>query len=914
MRVYLLVGVFWMLWTQGVKGQVDFEYYDSIPVLWNNSPLPQPWTGGMSHMHFAELDLDFDGVEDLLALDRMGNRAMAFLRKGSGQNFYYTYSYEVSKRIPELRGFVIAADINCDGKKDLFTGNQFAGILLYLNTSTQGQLQFTKNPNGDFLFSQFGTISSTIFNNPLSIPVIADLDGDNRLEVINQSVFEDRFELHRAVQPCTTHFEQIKLCWGGFVKSDLFLSLHLMSCSINNLYEDVILPEKVQHLGAVNAALMDLSGNGRLDMLMSEEDYPTMTAVFNTGTSNINAWMTGQDTAFPSGNPIYLPYSPSPVFIDLDKDGKKDLLLSPRQRTGRMKNSVWYLKNVGTGPAAQFQLQTKSFLQDQSLNLEYAAYPVIADLDGDGKPDLIAGHHGQEIDSALYRGRLYFFKNTGTASMPVFELADTNLANTWGLNAANLYPTLGDIDGDGDLDLIVGLSDGSLVYVENTGTSTNPQWAVPVSNFQNIQVGQWAAPELVDVDGDGKLDLLIGNRLGHILYYKNTGTSTNPVFTLSNQKFGGVDMRGPFDFNGHAMPRHFRLQGRSLLAVGSHTQGIHLFDSLSLISQKPESITQSIGNGSHQLNTADLTPFGISRRTGRNQVLYRAQDIKDAGLVAGRITQLAFNLSLSGNFYISQGISIKMKNTKLSQLQQFDTLGFTEVYNQMLILSTGWNVIPLTTTFLWDGHSDLVIEFCFSQNMPSQDLVITGHDAGFPANAYGNIQGFNTIFANGCAMPYLNTSTLRPDIRITLLPSLYSYGQRLVEGHLNAAALHDFDGDGWPELILGNASGGLQFFKGKVPANLSVPTHESTEVYKGISVFPNPASDIINLLNHAESSEKTLKYAMYSLDGRKVSSGEGVWYGAHFQIDVSQMPAGMYILYLQTADHGAQALKVCIRR
>lgn len=894
-------------------GQIDFEYHKNIPVQISGNALTQPWMGGMSHMHFAEIDLDFDGQEDLLALDRMGNRPMVFLRKGSAGNYTFEYDYELSKKIPELRGFVITADINCDGKKDLFTGNMFAGILLYLNTSANGNLQFTKNPNGDFLFSQFGTISSTIFNNPLSIPVIADIDGDNRLEIINQSVFEDRFELHRAVQPCTTHFQQVKLCWGGFVKSDLFLALKLMTCSINSLYDDVIIPEKVQHLGAVNAAVHDLSGNGRLDMLMSEEDYPTLTAVFNTGANNVDAWMTSQDTVFPSYAPVILPYSPSPVFIDIDQDGKKDLLVSPRQFNGKMKNSVWYLRNIATGPGAQFQLQTKSFLQDQTINLEYGAYPLIKDLDGDGKPDLIVGHHGHEVDSSVYRARLYFFKNVGTGNMPAYELIDTNLANTWQLNSANIYPALGDLDGDGDLDLIVGLANGTLAYFQNTGTSTNPQWNAPVLNYAGIQVGQWAAPELIDVDGDGLLDLLIGNRTGFLFYYRNTGSTSAPQFSLVNSRFGGVDTRGQFDFFGCAMPRHFMHQGRKLLAVGSLTQGIHVYDSLQLVSQKPEQITQTIGTSSHTLSNADLTPFGTSRRTGRNQILFRASDLKASGLVAGRITHIGFNVTSSGNFYISQGISIRMKNTSLHSLNQFDTLGFREVFNQTLILSQGWNSIQLTNSFLWDGKSNLVIEICFSQNIPNQDIVLTGHDAGYQANAYGNIQGFNTIFANGCEMPYLTASTVRPDMRFTLLPSLYSYGQKVAEGHLNAAALYDFDNDGWAEMILGNASGGMHFFKGKAPSNIGLPDEPEIPATSVFSLYPNPASDLV-VLRNKNLHNGALKYAVYTLGGQTVLRGQATMLNGEYQLNTSALAPGMYIIYLSTAPGQIHALKFIVAK
>ncbi|MBD0362591.1 MAG: VCBS repeat-containing protein, partial [Coleofasciculus sp. C3-bin4] len=94
------------------------------------------------------------------------------------------------------------------------------------------------------------------------------------------------------------------------------------------------------------------------------------------------------------------------------------------------------------------------------------------------------------------------------------------------------YSTFGDIDGDGDLDLFIGSSDGTIKYYKNTGSVSSPRFVVQTgaaNPFNGVDVGSYSTPSLVDIDGDGDLDALIGKFDGTIDYYKNI----NPVVSIT---------------------------------------------------------------------------------------------------------------------------------------------------------------------------------------------------------------------------------------------------------------------------------------------------------------------------------------------------------------------------------------------
>ncbi len=151
--------------------------------------------------------------------------------------------------------------------------------------------------------------------------------------------------------------------------------------------------------------------------------------------------------------------------------------------------------------------------------------PCVIDLDGDGDLDIVWSHHVK---------RLILWENTGTASDLHFEITD----ELWGgfePTDNQVVPALGDLDGDGDFDLITGGSMGLLYRYENTGgTALHPEMTLIESDYLEIDVGWNSYPVLVDIDSDGDLDLFVTGNDGFLLSYENVGDATTPDFVFAD--------------------------------------------------------------------------------------------------------------------------------------------------------------------------------------------------------------------------------------------------------------------------------------------------------------------------------------------------------------------------------------------
>lgn len=583
-----------------------FEYDATLPVKIGTTPLKNPWSGGFNYAQFSDIDIDFDGDLDLVLFDRSGDEFLVFEQRPVNGNPDYVFLYNGAALFPsDCKYRATFLDYNQDGKNDLFTYG-IGGIKVYKNTGNSSiglQWELAKAVvETDYLGNH-----TNLYVSSSDIPAYADVEGDGDIDVLTFQIGGERMEYHQNQSielygiPDSLIFELKNECWGQFREdpnnNDVVLNDTQSPCGTGNIPnpqmgQNPAVDKKTpattaaKHSGSTILAL-DINNNGVLDLVLGDVAYSNLTLLINGGTApNTNSAMVSQDHNFPSNTtPASSQLFPAPYYVDVNFDGVKDLLVTPNARTvSQNQKSAQYFKNTGTNTLPNFIYQQEDFLQDNLIDHGLGSIPVMFDQNGDGKRDLLVGNFFRYKPTLGKESCFLVYRNTGTGSAPEFTYYDDDYLGltqlSYGLRS---HPAFGDLDGDGDEDLIIGKENGSLIRYTNTAGAGNPcVFANPtLVNDQNgteINVTAYAAPQLFDLNNDGLLDLIIGKKTGEIAYYANTGTTATAQFTLQNDHVGNADVSTTPD--GYATPHFFRVHDTTHLFLGGYDGQLHYYNNI----------------------------------------------------------------------------------------------------------------------------------------------------------------------------------------------------------------------------------------------------------------------------------------------------------------------------------------------
>jgi hypothetical protein len=290
------------------------------------------------------------------------------------------------------------------------------------------------------------------------------------------------------------------------------------------------------------------------------------------------------------GSDLTVPGYSVPQYVDWDNDGRHDLIVGEGGAGSPGKVRVY--RNVGTSAAPLFS--DYQYVQSLGSDLVVDAggclgvFPSVAYFDADQQKDLLLG---------LADGQILVYLNTGTDQAPAFDGGQPLEYGPPGAKSpidSGYRCTLDLVDwnNDGLDDLVAGGLDARIRLYLNEGSLGAPEFlsqTIVQSGGSDLLVpGDRSSPVIVDLDGDGKKDLLSGNTEGQILLYSNQGTDQAPVFSDYHYVAADdvqIDLPGMprsrpsvIDWTGDGLPD---------LLVGSGDGAVRLYESLSTVPPVP---------------------------------------------------------------------------------------------------------------------------------------------------------------------------------------------------------------------------------------------------------------------------------------------------------------------------------------
>ncbi|MBL7791895.1 MAG: T9SS type A sorting domain-containing protein [Saprospiraceae bacterium] len=594
--------VYVFLLSMSVSNAQDFQLINA-PVDINGNQLANAWAGGLNCPQPSAVDLNNDGAPDLYLFDRVGDVHLTFLKQAAG----YVFAPEFATNFPKAENWVLLRDYDGDGIADLFAypTEQLPGIMVYKGYfDANNRLDFQRVHFDNFLgldvltFPLQGGGEAQIYVSNVDYPAVDDMDCDGDLDILTFNSAGGYVELYdnRSIEQGfgrdSLIFQLAENCWGGIYESGLAVNnLVDLSATLGACYspfgeDDGV---EVRHAGST-LLTYDANGDGDKELILGDLSFDRINFLTNSGTCQ-EAWITQQDPLFPSYDiSADVATFPAAFYLDVTDDGKPDLLVAPNSETASEDvNAFWLYENTGTTAQPVFQYQQPDFLIDGMVDVGSGARPVLVDYNADGLLDIVVGNGSRYKEFGAKDPRLFLFENQGTPTEPHWVLVNDDYLgmNQYSQASFNFAPVFGDLDDDGDLDLLVGEQNGKLFYAQNTAGPGQPfQFANFTYAWSGIAVGQSSVPFIVDLNRDGLPDLLIGEYNGNINFFPNTGTPTQSAFngdpsqSPNNFFVGQVDTRIQGFSYGHSSPAVLDINGQYKLFAGTTDGRIEVYSNI----------------------------------------------------------------------------------------------------------------------------------------------------------------------------------------------------------------------------------------------------------------------------------------------------------------------------------------------
>ncbi len=468
------------------------------------------------------------------------------------------------------------------------------------------------------------------------------------------------------------------------------------------------------------------------------------------------------------------------LLIDMDNDGDKDFLGGHEQC-----EPFYYLENFGT-PQEAIMLSYQTDFPSSDKPARFFIHPAgyFDDLDLDGIKDLIIAPNEQfNIEHRIdFDHSSWFYKNTGSNELPEFSFVTERFLQSSMIDlGGNAVPTLIDFDGDGDLDLVVGGNGkqiGEVFYgyiriYQNTGDFLHPEFELKYPDYLGLSALQEYdfIPVFTDLNHDGALDMVL--------------TATDPVDnSISTRLF----------FNQNK-------PGRGLKYETSEVRLIQL-----------------------DMEVNDTPFFTDVNRDGLSDLLL--------GKSSGRL-----------EYYINSG----NRENPVFILEDPAFLGIDDDF-----INFKRNLVPFVFDFNLDGRDDLITS---------------------------DYTGVLNIYEHYQDQPVKTTEILYNPITQLSDTSDFGYHSWITGGLLYL--------DEFPVMLVGTESGGIKAYRSAVDRDIA----EDGELH--IVVYPNPSGSI-DLLKVRTNRDGILYF--YNTLGQQLENPLRIEGYTVSQFEIGNLPQGLYLL------------------